>query len=311
MFNLGFFKAQPTDWVQKYVNGRAVKEGTGLSFYFLRHNTQIVTVPTSSADTHWIFNEVTNNFQAVTIQGQCTYRINNPRQAAAILNFTMEPGTRRYVTDDPDRLPQRIANVIQVETRSEIQQRSLEETLVQTEVIGVQVLRRIREAGLLESLGVELLSLFIVSAKPTPEVAKALEARYRETLLRQADEAIYARRAAAVEEERKIKENELNTDITLEEGRRNLIDLQGANAEQEAQYRGKAMELEAEHQARATEMHLALYRSLDPRTIMALAMQEFGKNAENIGNLTLTSEMFASLLNGTNALNGTPNGHEL
>jgi regulator of protease activity HflC (stomatin/prohibitin superfamily) len=306
MFDIGFFKAQPTDWVQKYVNGQAVKEGTGLAFYFLHHNAQIVTVPTSSAESHWVFNEVTNNFQLVTIQGQCTYRINNPRQAAAILNFTMEPATRRYVTDDPARLPQRIANVIQVETRSEIQQRSLEETLVQTEVIGVQVLRRIRDAELLASLGVELLSLFIVSAKPTPEVAKALEARYRETLLRQADEAIYARRAAAVEEERKIKENELNTDITLEEGRRNLIDLQGANAQQEAQHRGAAFELEAEHQARAAELHLALYRSLDPRTIMALAMQEFGKNAEHIGNLTLTSEMFASLLNGSNALNVTP-----
>lgn len=313
MFNIGFFKAQPTDWVQKHVNGRAVKEGTGLTFYFLRHNTQLVVVPTASADTHWIFNEVTNNFQAVTIQGQCTYRINDPRQAATILNFTMEPVTRCYVADDPERLPQRIANVIQMETRSEIRGRSLEETLVQSETIGVQVLRRIREQGLLASLGVELLSLFIVSAKPTPEVAKALEATYRETLLRRADEAIYARRAAAVEEERKIKENELNTDITLEEGRRNLIDLQGANAQQEAEYRGAAMELEAGHQARAAEMHLALYRSLDPRVIMALAMQEFGKNADNIGNLTLTSEMFASLLNGNNGLIAPAqgNGREL
>jgi regulator of protease activity HflC (stomatin/prohibitin superfamily) len=175
------------------------------------------------------------------------------------------------------------------------------------------VLRRIRQQGLLASLGVELLSLFIVSAKPTPEVAKALEATYRETLLRRADEAIYARRAAAVEEERKIKENELSTDITLEEGRRNLIDLQGANAQQEAEYRGAAMELEAGHQARAAEMHLALYRSLDPRVIMALAMQEFGKNADNIGNLTLTSEMFASLLNGSSGLIAAAqgNGREL
>ena len=76
-------------------------------------------------------------------------------------------------------------------------------------------------------LGAELLNVYFISAKPTPEVAKALEADYRETLLRKADMAIYARRAAAVEEERKIKENELNTEIALEEQRRRLIDLQG------------------------------------------------------------------------------------
>ena len=78
-------------------------------------------------------------------------------------------------------------------------------------------------------MGTELLSVYFVAVKPTPEVAKALEADYRETLLRKADMAIYARRAAAVEEERKIKENELNTEITLEEQRQKLVDLQGQN----------------------------------------------------------------------------------
>ena len=81
----------------------------------------------------------------------------------------------------------------------------------------------------------------MVSAKPTPEVARALEATYRETLLRQADEATYARRAAAIEEERKIKESELATDIALEERRRNLIELESENelAEATNQRRGR------------------------------------------------------------------------
>jgi hypothetical protein len=102
------------------------------------------------------------------------------------------------------------------------------------------VLGRIRDAQLLSAMGVELMSIFFVSAKPTPEVAKALEAEYRETLLRKADEAIYARRAAAVEEERKIKENELNTDITLEQNRQQLIELEGNNQQREAEFRGRA-----------------------------------------------------------------------
>jgi hypothetical protein len=57
--------------------------------------------------------------------------------------------------------------------------------------------------------------------------------------------------------------------------------------------------MEAEYQARAKELELAVYRTLDPRSIMALAMQAFGQNADRIGNLTITSEILSALLNVT------------
>ena len=303
---IGFFKGLPTEYIIKYTAGRVTKDGQGLAFYYLPLNTQIVAVPTSSTDANFVFNEVTGNFQAVTIQGQFTYRIQNPRQAASLLNFTVDPRLRTYVSNDPERLAQRIANIIQMETRREIQQRSLEETLGQGDAIAAAVFARIREKTLLDTLGVELISVYFLSAKPTPEVAKALEAQYRETLLRKADEAIYARRAAAVEEERKIKENELNTDITLEQRRQQLIDLQGANMEQEAEFRGRAQEKEAEYSARANDMEMAVYRAMDPRTILALSLKELGENAQKVGNLTITSEILAALLDGRrNGTDGT------
>ncbi len=98
-----------------------------------------------------------------------------------------------------------------------------------------------------------MLNLYFVAAKPTPEVAKALEAPYRESLLRQADEAIYKRRAAAVDEERKIKENERNSEIALEQQRQQLIALEGENSIQEAEFQGKAEEALALHRAAASE----------------------------------------------------------
>ena len=297
MFGFRFFKGQPTEYIIKYSSGKVVREGTGLAFYYLSHNTQIVVVPTNSTDGNFIFNEATNNFQAVTIQGQFTYRIVAPRQAAALLNFTMEPHRRNYLSQDPEKLSQRIANIIQVETRGEIQRRTLEETLRDSQAIAAVVMLKIRDALLLQELGVELLNIFFVSAKPTPEVAKALEAEYRETLLRKADEAIYARRGAAVEEERKIKESELNTSVSLEQRRRELIELEGTNAQQEAEFRGRALEKEAEYSARASEMELAVYRTFEPSAILALAMKELGENAGRIGNLTITSEVLSALLN--------------
>ncbi len=298
MFGIGYFKGQPTEYVIHFTGGKIRRKGRGLAFFYLTHNTQIVAVPESSTDTHFVFNEVTGNFQAVTVQGQCTFRICDPEKSAELLNFAIEPRSRAYISTDPELLPQRIINVIQMETRSEIQKRSLEETLRQSERIAQAVLQHINEAALLEPLGAELLSIYFVSAKPTPEVSKALEAEYRETLLRKADEAIYKRRAAAVEEERTIKEKELNTAISLEEKRQALIELEGNNAQTEAENRGKALEKESEYQAKAMERELAVYRSLDPKTILALGFKELGDNAGKIGNLTITSEILAALLDG-------------
>ena len=293
---IGFFKGTPTDYVMRYTSGRLVREGPGLAFYYWKHNTQVVAVPTSSRDANFVFNEVTNNFQAVTIQGQFTYRIHNPKHAAELLNFTVDPKAGAYTSEDPDRLSQRISNVIQLATRGEIQKRSLEEVLRQYESIASSLVKPIAENHLLDPLGVTLMSVYFVAAKPTPEVAQALEAEYRETLLRKADEAIYARRAAAVQEERKIKENELSSEIALEEQKKKLIDLQGDNQLREAENRGKATELEASHRVAAKKAELALYAGMGPRSVLALAVNELGLNAQRIGNLNLSSEVLASLL---------------
>jgi hypothetical protein len=300
MLNIGYFKAQPTEFIIKYASGRAVHEGQGLAFFYLKHNTQVVVVSTSSVDANLVFDEVTNNFQSVTIQGQFTYRIGDPKRAAELLNFTMDPSTRQYLSNDPEHLAHRITNVIQMETRSEIQKRSLEEVLSQFETIAASVHARIESSSLLEPLGANLLSVYFVAAKPTPEVAKALEAEYRETLLRKADMAIYARRAAAVEEERRIKENELSTEITLEKQRRQLIEQQGDNALRQAENDGKALEEQARYRARARQLELAVYSAIDSQKLVALALNNLGRNAGRIGNLTITSEILATLLNDRN-----------
>lgn len=296
MFNIGHFKGQPTDYIFKYVRGQSRSEGRGLAFYYLKHNTQIVSVPTSSTDANFVFNEVTENFQAVTIQGQFTYRIHDPKRASELLNYTFDPARRAYTTEDPDRLPQRITNVIQTATRAAIQGKALEAVLTESETIATDTRTRVQGSGLLDALGAELLNLSFLNVRPTPEVAKALEAEYRESLLRRADEAISARREAAVAEERKIKEAELNTDIALEQQRRALVDLQGENAAREAENQGKAMEVKAGYRAKATQLELDVLKTLPPRETLALALREMGRRADRIGQLTITPEILATIL---------------
>jgi regulator of protease activity HflC (stomatin/prohibitin superfamily) len=297
MFGIGYFKGQPTDYIQRYSSGVVRREGMGLAFYYWRFNTQVVAVPTTSRDADFLFNEITSNFQEVTLQGQLTYRIHEPKKAAGLLNLRIDPDKYSYVTEDLNSLAQKIINVVRIESRSEVERRTLAEVLRDSRAIAKEVEQRVREAAVLNPLGVELLSVFFLSARPTPEVAKALEAEYREALMRQADEAIYARRGAAVDEERKIKEKQLESDKALEQQRQTLIDLQGANTLKEAENCGLAMEKEAQYRARSMEVELAVLRGIEPRTLLAIALRELGQNAGKVGNLTITSEMFASLLN--------------
>jgi hypothetical protein len=194
MFGLSYFKGQPTDYIQRFSSGAIRKEGLGLAFYYWRYNTQIVAVPTTSRDADFLFNEITSNFQEVTLQGQLTYRIAEPKKAASLLNLRIDPDNYTYASDDLNSLAQKIINVVRIETRSEAEKRTLAEVLRDSRAIARVVEQRVREGEVLNPLGVELLSVFFLSARPTPEVAKALEAEYRESLMRQADEAIYARR---------------------------------------------------------------------------------------------------------------------
>lgn len=91
---------------------------------------------------------------------------------------------------------------------------------------GLAVGGTLRDATALKRLGLEVLDLSVLAIKPKPETARALEAEAREALLRRADEAIYARRNAAVEQERAIKENELNTEIAVENKQRQIKEAQ-------------------------------------------------------------------------------------
>jgi regulator of protease activity HflC (stomatin/prohibitin superfamily) len=304
MFGIGHFKGQPTDYIIRFSGGTLKQAGRGISFYYLRYNTQIVAVPTSSTDANFVFKEITSNYQEVVIQGQLTYRIADPQKAADLLNLRIDPETSKYVTEDLKVLAQRIVNLVQIEARADVEKRSLEQSMRDAQTIAADVARRLREGTALQSFGVELLSVYFLSVRPTPEMSKALEAEYREALLRKADEAIYARRAAAVDEERTIKEKELGSDVALEHQRKELIVLQGNNALQEAENRGVALEREAQSRAKASEVELAVLRALDPRTLLAIALREMGQNAGRVGNLTITTEMLSSLLNGASAPDG-------
>src|SRR6187402_2821143 len=114
MLGIGFVKAQPTTHLIEYRNGRIAREGPGLSFFYFSPATSLVAVPVGSRDVPFIFEVATADFQAATVQGQVTYRIARPREAAGMLNFTLRPDGRTYESDDPTKLPERVTAVARV-----------------------------------------------------------------------------------------------------------------------------------------------------------------------------------------------------
>lgn len=243
MLGMEFIKVDPTVYLLQYRKGRLVRQGTGLSFFYFAPLTSLVAVPVASTDLPFIFKEVTSDYQEVTVQGQVVYRVADPARLAQMLNFTVDAKKQRYVSDDPVKFPGRIINQVQVLIRAELQGLSLREVLKASDVLVGRVKEALGLAKVLTALGIEVLDLSIIAIKPTPESARALEAGVREQLLKESDEAIYDRRNAAIEQERAIKENELNTEIAVENKRRQIRETQ-MDAERAVQEKQRLLEEE-------------------------------------------------------------------
>jgi hypothetical protein len=314
MVGFRFLKVPPTTYVIQYRGGKVVREGGGLSFFYFAPTVTIVQVPMASTDVPFVFTEISSDFQEATIQGQLTYRISDPKKTAGMLDFSLT-SSGEYQSDDPTKLGDRLCNSAQVLARAYTQGQPLRDLLVGSAGLRDEILAGLRTSDAVQSLGVEILDLVILSIKPTPEMSKAFEAEAREDLLQKADLAIYARRNAAVEQERTIKENELNTDIAVEqkkgqvrdtrlsadiavEQRRTLlVDSQVANQHKEAEAKSFALRAVLDPIKDVDwRLLLAANAALDPKFLIALGFQELAQNASKIGELNVSPDLLNTLL---------------
>lgn len=334
MFGIRFIKVPPTTHVIQFQRGKVAREGSGLSFFYYAPTTSLAAVPVGSTDSPFIFEETTADYQTVTLQGQVTYRVTDARKLAGLLDFTLTPDGRRHSSEDPLKLPQRVVNLVHVLARAELEKLGLRQALRASEDLVRSLRSQLGEAPELASLGIEVLGLSLVAIKPTPETARALEAEMREQLLRQADESVYTRRNAAVEQERAIKENELNTeiavenkkrqiretqmdaersvqekqhqleraaleaDIGLEDQRKSLVDLAAVNSRTEADAKAYGLQttMEALAVADARTLQALVSSGMKPEQLIAFAFQDLAGNAGKIGQLNISPDLLRELM---------------
>jgi hypothetical protein len=317
MFGIRYLKSSPTTYVIQFGNGKPVREGAGLSFYYFAPRAVIVQVPLASVDVPFVFNEVSADFQDVTIQGQLTYRVADPKRLAQLLDFSIYPNGR-YVSEDPKKLDDRLVGFTQVHASALTHRMKLRELLGAHELVVDEVLKGLKDSPSVAMLGIEILGLSIISIKPTPETGKALEAEAREALLRMADEAVYSRRNAAVAQERLIKESELNTEIAVEEKKRQIREAKMAADIAVEQQRSSLLDQrvdndrkDADAKAYGLSAMLAPIKGvdwrvltalsagkMDPKLSIAMAFRDLAENADKIGELNISPELLSALVDG-------------
>lgn len=315
MLGIRYLKVPVTTYVLQYQGGSLKRHGPGLSFCYFSPLSVIALVPITSVDVPFAFGEVSSDFQEVTVQGTLTYRIRDAAKIASMLDYTVDV-KKRYQSDDPSKLGERLVQTAQAGARGFIQSRPLRDVLVSSVGLVDSVAEVLRASETIGQLGIDVLSVAISSLKPHPEMAKALQAQAREQLLRQADEAIYERRNMAVELERTIRENELNTEIAVAQKRRQVRETEMQAEISVEQQRSDLVDSrvanerkESEARAVALEAMLKPVRDVDWRTLLAMqgsvrsemlissAFEELAKNAEKIGQLNISPDLLNTLLN--------------
>ena len=217
-----YIKFLPSQYVLRYRKGKVVDQGIGLSFFFLERNTSASAIPVSNTDADFIFEEPTRDFQTVSVQGQLTYRVTDYAKIASAMDFTVNLKTKAYNNSPMAKLSKRIVNIAEVLVKNHVGTMDLTQAIQSSLTLATQVLEELKQVEEIRDLGIAVTGFSILKITANSETARALEAKTREEILRQSDDALYERRNASIEQERRVKENELNTEISVEEKKKKI-----------------------------------------------------------------------------------------
>lgn len=333
MLGIKHIRFDAMTYVLHFKNGNVQREGRGLSFFYFAPNSSIVAIPMGSNDLPFIFTESTSDYQTVTIQGQISYKVSNAKTLADVLDFTVNDNGQ-YKKNDIEKLNQRIINEAQTSTSSFVHGIKLKDAIRSAKNVEEKIVEGLKTSQAIVMLGIEILGANILAINATPEMKRALETETREKLQQEADQAVYERRNFAVEQERMIKESELNTEIAVEEKQKQIAEKKMESEVQKAENDRKLKEMkleadivlenqrktlveqksandkaEADAQGYVIETTLKPYKEIDwkiltalnnnndPKFNISLAFRQLAENADKIGNLNISPDLLDSILN--------------
>jgi regulator of protease activity HflC (stomatin/prohibitin superfamily) len=320
--NLGpirYLRGTPTGYVLHQRRGQIVRQGTGLSFWFRPLTAVLSEVPVDDRELPVLFHVHTVDFQDVSVQATVTYRFVEPLMAAARIDFSIDASTGRWQAGPLDHVARLLTELAQQHAIDLLSSMPIAPALSG----GLHAVRERMREGLandprLGDIGLAVADVRVVAIRPDADLERALQTPTREQIQQDADKAMYERRALAVERERAISENELQSKIELAIREERLVEQRGANERRRATEHAAAARIatdaEAEQsrvtarafadktrligaaEAEAEAARVAVLADLDRHVLLTLALRELAGQLPNIGTVNLTPDLLTGAL---------------
>lgn len=231
----------PTTWTRHSVGGRVRHEGVGLSYGFRERTAVLSEVPVDDRELSLVAHARTADHAEISLPLGITYRVAEPELAVRRLDFGIDPRSGRWRANPIDALVTLLGELGQEPVLTLMAGTTLQTALM----AGPEPVRRVVAARLagderLAELGVAVVGVRVLAVRAAPELERALQTPTREAAQTRADEATYQRRADAVERERAIAENELESRIELARREERLVEQRGANTRRGAEFAAAA-----------------------------------------------------------------------
>lgn len=294
--------------VTRFRNGRAVRAGRGVSFWFIPQRASIAELPMDNRDMVLFFKGRSRDFQQVNVQGNLTWRVADPSLLGNRIDFSIDLKTGRHTAKPLEQIEALLNGMSQQLATQYFAESPIHDLLD----AGIEPLRKRLEDGLrgmdaIASLGLEVAAIRLIAIAPTAELERALQTPTFEGLQQKADQATFERRALAVEKERAIAENELANKTELAKRESQLIAQEAENARNRAEGTRASQQIEADgeagrirtvEQAKAEteQARIAIYRDLAPGVLMGLAARELANKLTTIEHLNVTPDLLATVL---------------
>lgn len=331
---IAYKKFEPTEYVMKVKKGKVIQKGLGLSFFFNTMTESMMVVPTTAFDTSFAFNDImTSDFQCISVQGDISYVITDYEKASKMVNFSYKDKKEyaEVLKEAKQKMAKRIINLAKVYVTKFISGKNVRAAIISADELAGKLKETMKDDETVKEFGLELISISILGILAQADTRKALEAATREEILKQQDDAIYKRRNAAIEQERIVKENELNTEIKVAEKQKEKREkemkrlVQEKQAELDAQKLANDIRLEEENcrfvdlqtenekkksDAKAYDSEVLLKTfvgvdkdvikalvtsGMDSKALIAKAFVEIGDKADKIGVLNVSPDLLETL----------------
>lgn len=301
-------RSEASAHVQLFKGGQRVASGRGLAFWFMPDGASIAEAPMDDRDLPFLFNSRSRDFQEITVQGMIVWRVCDAEQVTNRIDFSVDLRTGRHQGQPLDQVATLLTGLAQQGAAQYVASLSVAELLA----AGVAPMQTAIEAGMrgaarLSGMGLGLVALQVSDISPSSELKRALQTPTFEQLQQRADEAVFARRALAVEKERSIAENELANQIELARRQKQLIAQQDENGRASAMAAAATQRIaavgEAERvrvidaaQVEGEKARMQVYAALPPGVMMSLAARELAGKLTTIEHLNITPDMLSTLL---------------